>query len=214
MTSKPTGLPGPTQQVARRHHLIDNPGASTEATAHRAFEMRFTSTPRGARLARRLVAVRLDAWGIPFGTDAHEAIVLIVAELTANAVVHGHVPGRDFHLRLDLHADARSTTVRVEVTDTRAERVPPRPGAVAAAPDVTESGRGLLLVAGLAARWDWHPRSDGPGKTVWAVYEVEHDAWLNQLADEAESEGVEGSVSLEEMSAITAAGAPADLVER
>ncbi|MEV5004839.1 hypothetical protein AB0K74_13875 [Streptomyces sp. NPDC056159] len=48
--------------------------------------MRFTSTPRGARLARRLAAVRLDAWGIPYGTDAHDAIVLIVAELTANAV--------------------------------------------------------------------------------------------------------------------------------
>ncbi|MFI5569909.1 hypothetical protein ACIA6T_21705 [Streptomyces sp. NPDC051740] len=42
--------------------------------------MRFTSTPRGARLARHLVAVRLDAWGIPYGTNDHDAIVLIVAE--------------------------------------------------------------------------------------------------------------------------------------
>ncbi|WUK67809.1 ATP-binding protein [Streptomyces coelicoflavus] len=161
--------------------------------------MRFTSTPCGARLARRLVAVRLDAWGVPYGTDAHDAIVLIAAELTANAIVHGHVPGRDFHLRLDLHADARSTTIRVEVTDTRAERVPPRPGAVGPALDAAESGRGLLLVAGLATRWDWHPRVDGPGKTVWAVYEVEHDAWLVRLADEAESEGRDGSVTLEEV---------------
>ncbi|MGW5086243.1 ATP-binding protein [Streptomyces coelicoflavus] len=202
MTSKPTGITSPSEQVALRHHLTGNPGATAAATAHRAFEMRFTSTPRGARLARRLVAVRLDAWGVPYGTDAHDALVLIVAELTANAVVHGHVPGRDFHLRLDLHADARSTTVRVEVTDTRAERVPPRPGAVAAASGVTESGRGLLLVAGLATRWDWHPRCDGPGKTVWAVYEVEHAARLNRLADEAESEGSGGTVSHEEMSVL------------
>ncbi|MGP4086991.1 ATP-binding protein [Streptomyces sp. KR55] len=103
------------------------------------FEMRFTSTPRGARLARRLVAVRLDAWGLAYGTEPHDEIVLIVAELTVNAVRHGHVPGRDFHLRV--HAQADGTE---------------------------ETGRGLLLVSRLAARWDWHPRSDGPGKTVWA----------------------------------------------
>ncbi|WP_078854004.1 ATP-binding protein [Streptomyces sp. FxanaA7] len=133
------------------------------------FEMRFTSTPRGARLARRLAAVRLDAWGLPYGTEAHDDIVLIVAELTANAVRHGHVPGRDFHLRL--HVDAHSGTARIEVTDTRAERLPLRPAAV---PDGSgaeeEAGRGLLLVSHLATRWDWHPRTEGPGKTVWAEY--------------------------------------------
>lgn len=132
------------------------------------FEMRFTSSPRGARLARRLAALRLDAWGIPFGTAPHEDITLIVAELTANAVRHGHVPGRDFHFRLYVTADGR--TVRVEVGDTRAERVPRRPvpgreGAVA-----PEAGRGLLIVSQLADRWGWHPRPAGPGKTVWAKY--------------------------------------------
>ncbi|MFF4824521.1 ATP-binding protein [Streptomyces sp. NPDC001312] len=131
--------------------------------------MRFTSTPRGARLARRLAAVRLDAWGIPYGTDAHDAIVLIVAELTANAVRHGHVPGRDFHL--GLHATPDGRTVRVEVTDPRTERLPRRltvPEGAAGAEE--ETGRGLLLVSHLATRWDWHPRPDGPGKTVWAEY--------------------------------------------
>lgn len=66
----------------------------------RTFEMRFTSTPRGARLARRLAAHRLDTWGIPYGTGPHEEIVLVLGELTANAVRHGHVPSRDFHLLL------------------------------------------------------------------------------------------------------------------
>ncbi|MCP9995724.1 ATP-binding protein [Streptomyces werraensis] len=131
--------------------------------------MRFTSTPRGARLARRLAAVRLDAWGIPYGTDPHDAIVLIVAELTANAVSHGHVPGRDFHLRL--HATPDGRTVRVEVTDTRTERHPRRPAILKGAAGVEETGRGLFLVSQLATRWDWHPRPDGPGKTVWAEYE-------------------------------------------
>ncbi|MER7835048.1 ATP-binding protein [Streptomyces sp. NPDC096040] len=140
----------------------DHPAAHT-------FEMRFTSTPRGARLARRLTAVRLDAWGIPYDTEPHDDIVLIVAELTANAVRHGHVPGRDFHLRVHAPADAR--LVRVEVTDTRAERLPPRPVGLYTA-DMTETSRGLLIVAGLAARWDWHPRPGGPGTTVWADYSL------------------------------------------
>lgn len=134
----------------------------------RSFAMRFTSTPRGARLARRLAAVRLDAWGIPYGTAPHDAVELIVAELVANTVVHGRVPGRDFEFRLHLAAGA--ATVRVEVGDTRGERVPPRPGAVAPPTGLAESGRGLVLVEGLAARWGWHPRAKGPGKTVWAEY--------------------------------------------
>ncbi|MGC9496325.1 ATP-binding protein [Streptomyces sp. WG7] len=133
---------------------------------NRTFEMRFTSTPRGARLARRLAAHRLDAWGIPYGTGPHEEIVLVVGELTANAVRHGHVPSRDFHLLL--HASEHARTVRIEVTDTRTERTPPEPDALPAPDPEDTSGRGLLLVAGLATRWGWHRRPGGPGKTVWA----------------------------------------------
>ncbi|MGW4287421.1 ATP-binding protein [Streptomyces sp. NPDC004673] len=128
--------------------------------------MRFTSTPRGARLARRLVGVRLEEWGIPYGTDAHDNIVLIAAELAANAVRHGHVAGRDFHVRLSL-AGSPARTARIEVTDTRGERVPPRPGELEE-PGLAEGGRGLLLVSRLAAAWDWQVREEGPGKTVWA----------------------------------------------
>lgn len=46
--------------------------------------MRFTSTPRGAHLARRLVTQRLHDWG-PHATPANETLTLITAELTANA---------------------------------------------------------------------------------------------------------------------------------
>nr|WP_052708625.1 ATP-binding protein [Streptomyces sp. WMMB 714] len=123
--------------------------------------MRFRSTPRGARLARRLVAKRLEQWHYPPGTDAHQSMVSIAAELCANAVRHGHVPGRDFRLCLTVS----STTLRVEVTDTRGERRPkPRSSACDA-----ENGRGLLIVSMLADRWAVlaHPPSQ-PGKTVWA----------------------------------------------
>ncbi|MER6784826.1 ATP-binding protein [Streptomyces sp. NPDC000658] len=128
----------------------------------RAFIMRFTSTPRGARLARRLVSHRLNDWGHPYTTPVNETLTLITAELTANAVRHGHVPGRDFHLHLTLAEDV----VRIEVTDTRAEKQPP--SSPPATDSLSESGRGLLLVAALADDWGVTPRRAAPGKTVWA----------------------------------------------
>ncbi|WP_246574177.1 ATP-binding protein [Streptomyces genisteinicus] len=130
--------------------------------AEREFSMRFTSTPRGARLARRLVSHRLDDWGHPWTTPVNEAFTLIAAELTANAVRHGHVPGRDFHVRLTL----TTGTFRIEVTDTRTDELPP---ATPPAPDSSsESGRGLHLVAALADDWGVSRRAAAPGKTVWA----------------------------------------------
>ncbi|MFE7379509.1 ATP-binding protein [Streptomyces zhihengii] len=129
----------------------------------REFAMQFTSTPRGARLARRLVSHRMHEWGHAYEGSGNEAVTLVAAELVANAVTHGHVPGRDFRLRLTVTSGA----ARVEVTDTRSERQPatgPRPLA-----SDGESGRGLLLVEALARDWGVTPRPTPPGKTVWAV---------------------------------------------
>ncbi|MCX4671507.1 ATP-binding protein [Streptomyces sp. NBC_01381] len=138
----------------------------------RMFTQRLSSTPRGARLARHLVAHRLDAWGYPYASEANETVTLIAAELAANAVRHGRVPGRDFRIRL---FEAGDRTVRVEVTDQRGERLP-------VVADVTadgEGGRGLLLVAALAERWGVERGSGGsggagrgPAKTVWAEVAV------------------------------------------
>ncbi|OIJ91117.1 hypothetical protein BIV25_30475 [Streptomyces sp. MUSC 14] len=127
--------------------------------------MRFTSTPRGARLARRLVSHRLDEWGHPYAGPANETLTLIAAELVANAVRHGHVPGRDFHLRLT----GAGTTLRLEVSDTRTERLPEL-----RAPQ-GEGGRGLLLVEALADKWGVTPRQ--PGKSVWA------EVWLSPATE-------------------------------
>lgn len=124
----------------------------------RAFEMRFTSSPRGARLARRLVSHRLHEWGHPYDGDLNETVTLIAAELASNAVRHGHVSGRDFHLRLAEEPDR----LRLEVSDTRSERLPK----VRRNPVDDESGWGLPLVAALSDRWGVEPRS--PGKRVWA----------------------------------------------
>ncbi|MFE1247710.1 ATP-binding protein [Streptomyces sp. NPDC058735] len=106
----------------------------------RDFSVPLSSTPRGARLARLLATEQLRCWGIPL--DPAERIV---AELAANAVTHGRVPGRDFRLTLYVVGG----TLRIEVTDTRGDRLPHRE---TAAPD-GESGRGLVLVEALTDRF-------------------------------------------------------------
>ncbi|MER5405575.1 ATP-binding protein [Streptomyces sp. NPDC002769] len=145
------------------HIPLSPPPGPTGATE---FAMAFTSTPRGARLARLFVSHCLDSWGHPYDGDVNETMTLITAELCANAARHGRVPGRDFHVRLAVEADGGR--LRLEVSDTRAER---RPAVTTpTAPDVeSESGYGLLLVAALADDWRVTDRRSGPGKTVWAV---------------------------------------------
>jgi alkanesulfonate monooxygenase SsuD/methylene tetrahydromethanopterin reductase-like flavin-dependent oxidoreductase (luciferase family) len=51
-------------------------GAATPTRARPRFSMRFTSTPRGAQLARRMVARRLAAWGWSPETDANQSMTL------------------------------------------------------------------------------------------------------------------------------------------
>lgn len=58
----------------------------------RTITQRLSSTPRGARLARRLAVAQMESWGIPYTSGPAEAVALIVAELAANAVTHGRVP--------------------------------------------------------------------------------------------------------------------------
>ncbi|WPW19915.1 ATP-binding protein [Streptomyces sp. HNS054] len=120
----------------------------------RNFSVLLSATPRSARLARLLTDAHLSDWGYDPEAARH-----VVAELAANAVTHGRVPGRDFRLAFYVVGH----TLRIEVSDTRGDRLPqhqpPSPDA--------ESGRGLLLVEALADRWgvseDRFPR-----KTVWA----------------------------------------------
>lgn len=129
-----------------------------------ALTLRFSATPRGARLARRLASQQTDAWGWPYGSPAHDAVELVVAELAANAVTHGRAPGRDAELRLT--AEPCGTLVRVEVSDARGERRPVMPQGERSNMD---GGRGLALVEALAGEWGVTERPGGSGKTVWAV---------------------------------------------
>lgn len=143
----------------------------TPATV-RVFAQRFSSTPRGARLARHLALNQLSAWDIPYDSRASDATALLVAELGANAVTHGRVPGRDFEVRLTLDA----YTLRIDVSDACGERRPSGPGTLAspsAGTAVADGGRGLLLVEALADRWAVLDRVP-VGKTVRAELDLSH----------------------------------------
>lgn len=132
-------------------------------TTERSFTVPLSPTRRGARLARLLTVAHLGAWGLPSESAAH-----IVGELAANASVHGRVQGRDFQLALAVSGQ----TLRIEVTDTRGESVPPGPGAVKAPEDDhAEHGRGLLIVEALADHWGVAP-GPVPRKTVWAEIDL------------------------------------------
>jgi anti-sigma regulatory factor (Ser/Thr protein kinase) len=134
----------------------------------RAFTQQFSSTPSGARLARRLVVHQLDKWGVPYDSPGSDNAALIVSELATNAATHGRVTGRNFEVRLSLDG----FTLRIEVSDPRGER---RPAITAPADDVAERGRGLLLVEALADRW--HVIDRVPvGKTVCAELNIRQGA--------------------------------------
>jgi len=128
------------------------------------FAQLLSSTRRGARLARLLATTQLRAWDL--SPDVTERAEQIVAELAANAALHGRVQGRDFRLALTL--DTTTGLLRIAVTDARGGQLPVVP--TDSATD-GETGRGLLMVDALSDRWGTEPHPPG-GKTVWA--EVSH----------------------------------------
>ncbi|MEU6367440.1 ATP-binding protein [Streptomyces sp. NPDC046931] len=140
-------------------HRITDETRSDAATHH--LTLRFSSTRRGARLARQLAVQQFTEWtGLPYDSDPAQSVALVTAELASNAIRHGSLPGRDFRLTL-LHLPR---ALRIEVTDTRPERLP-TPVTPQSADET--SGRGLLLVQAYADRWGCGAR-DAYTKTIWA----------------------------------------------
>ncbi|MFC8956208.1 ATP-binding protein [Streptomyces sp. NPDC057101] len=138
-------------------------------TPVRQLALRFSSTRRGARLARQLAVQQFTEWtGLPYDSDPARAVALVTAELASNAIRHGSLPGRDFRLTLVLLPHG----FRIELTDTRPERRPPRPAFLPTPDFDAPSGRGLVLVEAHTDSWGWDTR-DAYTKTVWA--EVQHE---------------------------------------
>ncbi|WP_331461615.1 ATP-binding protein [Streptomyces paludis] len=110
-------------------------------------------------LARHRAASLVAKWGYP---ELSWSVGLVVSELGTNALMYGCVRGRLFQVRHVL----RASTLRVEVSDPRGERLP----RARVAADDECFGRGLRIVAEIADRWGTEPRS--VGKTVFAEFDV------------------------------------------
>jgi anti-sigma regulatory factor (Ser/Thr protein kinase) len=128
-------------------------------TGHPAYSQTFRCEPATAEIGRRLVRDALGLWHLGNVTDIAE---LIISELIANAVRH-----TSCHSIRVIVGWPSVIRVRVGVVD----RAPLRLPVLGRAGDDDESGRGLLLIDGIADRWGYDLR--GPnrrpwGKEVWA----------------------------------------------
>ncbi len=112
------------------------------------------------RVARAFIGGVLGP-GHPCGADA----ALLVSELFGNSVGHRQSGAAGGTVTVAVRA-GDGGLVRVEVTDRSGPEVPE----LYSAGRDAEGGRGLQLVAGLAARWGWRRRG---GRTVtW--FELRH----------------------------------------
>jgi anti-sigma regulatory factor (Ser/Thr protein kinase) len=106
--------------------------------------------PQAASVARaftgeRLGAIKLDAGHV-------DDVVLVVAELAANAVVHGAGGDGTRNVHLELCIWSKWTHVAVDDRDPNVYDSPANDDPLA------ESGRGLLIVRALSERFWWHPK--------------------------------------------------------
>lgn len=92
------------------------------------------------------------------GRPCTDNAVLLASELVTNAVMHTASGGSG---SFDISVHQVPALLRVEVTDRGSPAVP----TVAAAGGLAASGRGLLLVEQLAARWGH--RGGPAGRVVW-----------------------------------------------
>jgi anti-sigma regulatory factor (Ser/Thr protein kinase) len=114
--------------------------------------------PEAIKEVRDWVGVILDSWGL----DSYVART-VVSELATNAVRHGSTPEDPLVVRVYLR-DGRPVLEAWDRSD--------EPPVVGAPDDLSESGRGLLLMTQIATRWGTRPLSEG-GKVVWAEIEPE-----------------------------------------
>ncbi|MFJ9245270.1 ATP-binding protein [Streptomyces sp. NPDC101776] len=111
--------------------------------------------------ARQRVRKTLADWGIT--DELADAVTLLANELVTNAVTHCRVPHSQ--IKVELTLDEKELVL--EVSDPDRDRLP-RPHD--STPD-EEGGRGLALVASLAANWGC--RQEPYAKCVWAHFALE-----------------------------------------
>ncbi|NLU69852.1 ATP-binding protein [Streptomyces sp. HNM0574] len=129
---------------------------------HQEASVTLPSAPASVTAARRYVAGVLTDWGLAEGSDAADAVRLIVSELATNAVQHTLGQSPDFTVDVLLE---REELLSIGVTDSHPSMPRRLPAAVQ-----QDNGRGMVIVRALAAesggRLTVRP-TDGGGKTVW-----------------------------------------------
>ena len=95
-------------------------------------------------------------------TAFSESTGLLVSELVTNAIQISRLAEQDAPVRLWLVSDRAQVVIFVW----DASPLPPLPGDVG---EDAESGRGLLIVQAVSARWGWDFPPGMGGKVVWAV---------------------------------------------
>ena len=91
-----------------------------------------------------------------------ESTGLLISELVTNAIQISRLADPDAPVRLWLVSDRAQVVIFVW----DASPLPPLPGDVG---EDAESGRGLLIVQAVSARWGWDFPPGMGGKVVWAV---------------------------------------------
>lgn len=107
--------------------------------------------PRSVSEARRLTRNTFDEWGL---ARLGEIAVLLVSELTTNAILHAHSP-------VGITMTTNRQGVRVYVCDDS-----PAPPRVRRFRTEAATGRGVRLLETLANSWGVQSSPDG-GKCVW-----------------------------------------------
>jgi anti-sigma regulatory factor (Ser/Thr protein kinase) len=111
----------------------------------------------------------LQEWSLPALADD---AALVVSELVTNALRSPREnAGSTCMARLWLSANPASLAILVCDGTSSAPRRPK------SGPD-DESGRGLVIVDALSARWGWSPLPDQSGKVVWALFNTHPESSL------------------------------------
>ncbi len=123
----------------------------------------FQGRPDQIRAARSWLAMLIE--GFPGSAN----VVLACSELAANAIIHSRsgLPGGAFTVRARIDHDL----IRVEVIDQGGSWTGLRKLGLDEADDVSQSGRGLTIVAAIASSWGI--AGDQQGRTAWCEIEAE-----------------------------------------